>query len=179
MKTLSNNKLPVVLAFQEPFNRAQLPGYVTCGLPYECMGRDVRVCTLVKRGMAYIEHELVRHEESDIDHVLVEFVPSSGRRRTGVFVFNVYSSPSQRNRTQTFNALFREAMTKAASNPLLICGDFNPPHTQWRYGADSPKALSERMAEQEQYSRMNNVEVRGVPCTQVYRHENWVSINGG
>lgn len=32
--------------------------------------------------------------------------------------------------------------------------------------ASENKALSERMAEQEQYSRMNNVEVRGVPCTQ-------------
>ncbi|KAH7949261.1 hypothetical protein HPB49_006766 [Dermacentor silvarum] len=103
------------------------------------MGRDVRVCTLIKRGTAFIEHELVLHDESDIDHVLIEVVPSSGRRKTGLFVLNVYSSPSQRNRTHTFNALFREAMSKAASNPLLICGDLNAPHTQWGYGADSPK----------------------------------------
>ncbi|KAH7936895.1 hypothetical protein HPB49_006055 [Dermacentor silvarum] len=103
------------------------------------MGRDVRVCTLVKRGTAFIEHELVLHEESDIDHVLIEVVPSSGRKKTGLFVLNVYSSPSQRNRTHTFDALFREAMSKAAPNPLMICGDFNAPHAQWGYGADSPK----------------------------------------
>ncbi|XP_075540084.1 uncharacterized protein LOC142574993 [Dermacentor variabilis] len=30
-------------------------------------------------------------------------------------------------------------MAKAAASPLLICGDFNAPHTQWGYGADSPK----------------------------------------
>ncbi|KAL3186846.1 hypothetical protein MRX96_004830 [Rhipicephalus microplus] len=30
-------------------------------------------------------------------------------------------------------------MAKATSSPLLICGDFNSPHTQWGYGADSPK----------------------------------------
>ncbi|XP_075543923.1 uncharacterized protein LOC142578420 [Dermacentor variabilis] len=30
-------------------------------------------------------------------------------------------------------------MAKTASSPLLICGDFNAPHTQWGYGADSPK----------------------------------------
>ncbi|KAL3210465.1 hypothetical protein MRX96_008709 [Rhipicephalus microplus] len=30
-------------------------------------------------------------------------------------------------------------MAKAASSPLLICGDFNAPHTQGGYGADSPK----------------------------------------
>ncbi|KAH7954695.1 hypothetical protein HPB49_020983 [Dermacentor silvarum] len=139
MKTLSNNKLPVVIALQEPFNRAQLPDYVTCGPSYECMGRDVRVCALVKRGTAFIEHELVLHEESDIDHVLIEVVPSSGRWKTGLFALNVYSSTSQRNRTRTFDGLIREVMTKAASNPLLICRDFNAPHTQWVYGADSPK----------------------------------------
>ncbi|XP_070377085.1 uncharacterized protein [Dermacentor albipictus] len=33
-------------------------------------------------------------------------------------------------------------MAKAASSPLLICGDFNAPHTQWGYGADSPKGKS-------------------------------------
>ncbi|XP_075553569.1 uncharacterized protein LOC142586202 [Dermacentor variabilis] len=103
------------------------------------MGRDVRVCTLVKRGTAFIEHELVLHEESGIDHVLIEVVPSIGSRKTGLFVLNVYSSPSQRYRTHAFDALFREAMAKAASSPLLICGDFNAPHTQWGYGANSPK----------------------------------------
>ncbi|KAH8040750.1 hypothetical protein HPB51_012920 [Rhipicephalus microplus] len=30
-------------------------------------------------------------------------------------------------------------MAKAISSPLLICGDFNAPHTQWGYGADLPK----------------------------------------
>ncbi|KAH6934575.1 hypothetical protein HPB50_025483 [Hyalomma asiaticum] len=30
-------------------------------------------------------------------------------------------------------------MAKAVSAPLLICGEFNAPHTQWGYGADSPK----------------------------------------
>ncbi|KAL3227156.1 hypothetical protein MRX96_048809 [Rhipicephalus microplus] len=30
-------------------------------------------------------------------------------------------------------------MARAASSPLLICGDFNAPHMQWEYGADSPK----------------------------------------
>ncbi|KAH7940612.1 hypothetical protein HPB49_002524 [Dermacentor silvarum] len=53
------------------------------------MGRDVKVCTLVKRGTAFIEHELVLHEESDIDHVLIEVVPSSGRKKTGLFVLNL------------------------------------------------------------------------------------------
>ncbi|KAH7943785.1 hypothetical protein HPB52_011617 [Rhipicephalus sanguineus] len=59
--------------------------------------------------------------------------------KTGLFVLNVYSTPSKRGLTHNFGALFRKAMAKAASSPLLICGDFNAPHTQWGYGADSPK----------------------------------------
>ncbi|KAL1424127.1 hypothetical protein MTO96_003625 [Rhipicephalus appendiculatus] len=139
MKTLSKNKLPDVIALQEPFDRAQLPGYVTCGSPCECTGKDIRACTLVKRGTAFIDHALDISEESDIDHTQIEVVPCSGTRKTGLFVLNVYSTPSKRGLTHSFSALFREAMAKAASSPLLICGDFNAPHTQWGYGADSPK----------------------------------------
>lgn len=139
MKTLSKKKLPDVIALQEPFDRAQLPGYVTCGPPCECTGKDIRVCTLVKRGTAFIEHALDISEESDIDHVLIEVVPCRGAMKTGLFVLNVYSTPSKRGLTHNFGALFRKAMAKAASSPLLICGDFNAPHTQWGYGADSPK----------------------------------------
>ncbi|KAH6947458.1 hypothetical protein HPB50_019051 [Hyalomma asiaticum] len=123
----------------KPYDRAQLPGYVTCGPSYECTGRNIRVCTLVKRGIAFIEHELEVDDESDVDHIFIEILPSRGKRVTGLFVLNVYSTPSKRGLRHTFDALFREAMAKAASAPLLICGDFNAPHTQWGYGADSPK----------------------------------------
>ncbi|KAL3191972.1 hypothetical protein MRX96_059355 [Rhipicephalus microplus] len=36
-------------------------------------------------------------------------------------------------------------MVKAASIPLLICGDFNATHTHWGYGTASPKGR--RLAE--------------------------------
>ncbi|KAL3203225.1 hypothetical protein MRX96_042017 [Rhipicephalus microplus] len=42
MKTLSKSKLPDVIALQEPFNRAQLPGYVACGSPCECTRKDIK-----------------------------------------------------------------------------------------------------------------------------------------
>ncbi|KAL1479908.1 hypothetical protein MTO96_051488 [Rhipicephalus appendiculatus] len=116
-----------------------LLGYVTCGSPCERTGKDIRVCTLVKRGTAFIDHALDISEESDIDHTLIDVVPGSGTRKTGLFVLNVYSTPSKRGLTHNFSALFREAMAKAASSHLLICGDFNAPHTQWGYGTDSPK----------------------------------------
>ncbi|KAL3254943.1 hypothetical protein MRX96_046715 [Rhipicephalus microplus] len=55
----------------------------------------------------------------------------------------------KRGLTHNFGALFREAMAKAASSPLLVRVDFNAPHTQWGYGADSPKGkrLAEEMDE--------------------------------
>ncbi|KAH6925199.1 hypothetical protein HPB50_001567 [Hyalomma asiaticum] len=123
MKMLSKNKLPDVVALQEPYDRAQLPGYVTCGPSYECTGRNIREVD----------------EESDVDHIFIEILPSREKRVTGLFVLNVYSTPSKRGLRHTFDDLFREAMARAASAPLLICGDFNAPHTQWGYGADSAK----------------------------------------
>ncbi|KAL3248102.1 hypothetical protein MRX96_056675 [Rhipicephalus microplus] len=144
-KTLSKSKLPDVIALKEPFDRAQVPGYVACGSPCERTRKDIEVCTLVKRGTAFTDHSLDISEESDIHHNLIEVVPCIGDRKTGLFVLNVYSPPSKRGLTHNFGALFHEAMVKAAFSPLLICGDFNAPHTQWGYGADSPKG--KRLAE--------------------------------
>ncbi|KAL3195090.1 hypothetical protein MRX96_045783 [Rhipicephalus microplus] len=112
-------------------------------------GKDIKVCTLVKRGTAFIDHSLDISEESDIDHNLIEVLPCIGNRKTGLSMLNVYTPPSKRDLTHNFGALFREAMVKAASSPLLICGDFNAPHMQWGYGADSPKGkrLAEMMDE--------------------------------
>ncbi|KAH7983093.1 hypothetical protein HPB52_009240 [Rhipicephalus sanguineus] len=107
MKLLSKNKLPDLIALQEPFDWAQLPGYVTCGSPCECTGKDIRVCTLVKRGTAFIEHPLDITKESDIDYVLIEVMPCRGAMKTGLFVLNVYSTASKRGLTHNFGSLFR------------------------------------------------------------------------
>ncbi|KAH8022831.1 hypothetical protein HPB51_005991 [Rhipicephalus microplus] len=48
-------------------------------------------------------------------------------------------------RTYNLDCLFREAITRAASKPLLICGDMNAPHTHWGYRNTSPKGS--RLAE--------------------------------
>ncbi|KAL3244367.1 hypothetical protein MRX96_047224 [Rhipicephalus microplus] len=95
--------------------------------------------------MALINHSLDISEESDIDHNLIEVAPCIGNRKTGLIVLNMYSPPSKRGLPHNFGALFREAMAKATSSPLLFCGDFNAPHTQWGYGANSPKG--KRLAE--------------------------------
>ncbi|KAH8021045.1 hypothetical protein HPB51_012066 [Rhipicephalus microplus] len=149
MKTLSKSKLPDVIALQEPFDRAQLPGYVACGSPCECTRKDIKVCTLVKRKTAFLDHSLDISEELDIDHNRIEVVPCIGNWKTGLFVLNVYNPTSKRGLTHNFGALCREAMANAASSRLLICGDFNAPRTQWGYGADSPegKKLAELMDE--------------------------------
>ncbi|KAL3234050.1 hypothetical protein MRX96_022800 [Rhipicephalus microplus] len=133
MKTLSKSELPDVIALQEPYDQAQIPGYVACGSPRECTGKDIKVCTLVKRGVAFIDHSLDISEESDMYHNQIVVVPCIGNRKTGLFVLNVYSPPSKRG------GLYTRTMAKAASSPLLICGDCNAPHTQWGNGATRPK----------------------------------------
>ncbi|KAL1486959.1 hypothetical protein MTO96_046738, partial [Rhipicephalus appendiculatus] len=100
------------------------------------------MCVLVRRGIAFVEHEL--NVASDIDGTLIEIIPSKGKT-AGLYLLNVYSTPSKKGLTHTFDGLFREAMAKASSKPLLICGDFNAPHTHWGYGSDSPKGR--RLAE--------------------------------
>ncbi|KAH7958001.1 hypothetical protein HPB51_028012 [Rhipicephalus microplus] len=108
-----------------------------------------KVCTLVKRKTAFLDHSLDISEELDIDHNRIEVVPCIGNWKTGLFVLNVYNPTSKRGLTHNFGALCREAMANAASSRLLICGDFNAPRTQWGYGADSPegKKLAELMDE--------------------------------
>ncbi|KAL1474478.1 hypothetical protein MTO96_020661 [Rhipicephalus appendiculatus] len=100
------------------------------------------MCVLVRRGIAFVEHEL--NVASDIDGTLIEIIPSKGKT-AGLYLLNVYSTPSKKGLTHTFEGLFREAMAKASSKPLLICGDFNAPHTHWGCGSDSPKGS--RLAE--------------------------------
>ncbi|KAH8008969.1 hypothetical protein HPB51_008160 [Rhipicephalus microplus] len=135
-KTISKNKLPDVIALQEPFGRAQLPGCVTCAPPCECTGKDIKMCTLVKTGSAFIDHAPNVSEDSDTERTLVEVVSDSGTRKNGLFVSNVYSAPSKRGLKHNFSTLSREAMAKVTSSLLLIC---DAPHTQWEYGTNSTK----------------------------------------
>ncbi|KAL3181671.1 hypothetical protein MRX96_008487 [Rhipicephalus microplus] len=88
----------------------------------------------VRRGTAFIEHEL--DVARDIDIALIKIIPSKGIT-AGLFV--VYSNPSKKGLTHNFDCLFRKAMAKAAFKPLLVCGDFNASHTHWEYGNASPK----------------------------------------
>ncbi|KAH8020809.1 hypothetical protein HPB51_004642 [Rhipicephalus microplus] len=85
---------------------------------------------LVRRRRAFVEHEL--DEASEIDNARREIIPSKGIT-AGLFVLNIYSTSSKKDLTPNFVCLFHEAIAKAASKPLLICGDFNAPHKHWGY----------------------------------------------
>ncbi|KAL1432028.1 hypothetical protein MTO96_013698 [Rhipicephalus appendiculatus] len=137
----SVTNVPTILN-REPYDHAKLPGYVTHSPLSDRTGRDIKMRVLVRRGIAFVEHEL--NVASDIDGTLIEIIPSKGKT-AGLYLLNVYSTPSKKGLTHPFDGLFREAMGKASSKPLLICGDFNAPHTHWGYGSDSPKGR--RLAE--------------------------------
>ncbi|KAL1419629.1 hypothetical protein MTO96_025200 [Rhipicephalus appendiculatus] len=48
------------------------------------------MCVLVRRGIAFVEHEL--NVASDIDGTLIEIIPSKGKT-AGLYLLNVYSTP--------------------------------------------------------------------------------------
>ncbi|XP_075730616.1 uncharacterized protein LOC142772299 [Rhipicephalus microplus] len=86
--------------------------------------------------------------EEEIDMVDVDglTVGSKRKNRSGAQADDTQNTtPSKKGLTHNFDCLFREAMAKAASKPLLICGDFNALHTHWGYGSASPKGR--RLAE--------------------------------
>lgn len=49
------------------------------------------MCTLIKKGHTYVEHELLRN--SAVEHRAIEIVV--GRKKESIFVINVYSNPKQ------------------------------------------------------------------------------------
>nr|XP_050042883.1 uncharacterized protein LOC126540140 [Dermacentor andersoni] len=92
------------------------------------------VCTLVRKGLTYVEHELL--SKSPIEHTMVEVVTGK-KQKESTFLVNVYSSPSHGK--QKFKALLHKACKVAGpDNRLVICGDFNAPNQAWGY----PKTLA-------------------------------------
>lgn len=82
---LNGKEAPDVIALQESGGMVKLSNYKSYG------SRDEKtsVTTLVQRNLTVIEHDT---EIRDVDHVLVELVPSQ-KSGESLFILNVYSSP--------------------------------------------------------------------------------------
>lgn len=92
------------------------------------------VCTFVRKGIVFVEHEL--NTGNWTDSCAVEVI--IGRRtKTSTLAVNVYSSP--RHRKQKFRTLMQKALRTIKKGTVVIGGDFNAPHYDWGYDKTTEK----------------------------------------
>ena len=116
---------PDIIALQEVQCTPTLSGYNT----YADTTNNIH--RIAQLHITVIEHTL---QSSSISHVLLELVPCS-RSNSSLYVLNVYSAPNARK--DDFGHLFAQ-LCKLGKH-ILIVGDFNAPHTAWRYATETPK----------------------------------------
>nr|XP_037282384.1 uncharacterized protein LOC119175583 [Rhipicephalus microplus] len=103
------------------------------------VGKDAGqgVCTLVKKNLTLIDHELLPN--GTIERSTVEIVIGKRKRRESTFIINVYSNP--KHLEQKFRTLVHKAQL-VGSNVTLLCRDFNAQHTAWGYPYTTAKGHS-------------------------------------
>lgn len=135
---------PDVILIQETHSETPftLPGYRTHTSPPSARaagkGAAQGVCTLVRKGLTYIEHELSLN--SAIEHTAVEIVTGRKKAKASLYIINIYSNPKQYQ--QRFRTLLHRADHLAQEEAILLCGDFNAPHTAWGYPKTTAKGHS-------------------------------------
>lgn len=87
-------KLTGYRAFNKPSDACELP-----------KGKGRGVCIFVRRGITFIEHEVMG--KSTIEHCTVEVIVGKKRQKESVFLVNVYSKPDHHH--QRFKELFSRA----------------------------------------------------------------------
>ncbi|KAM7294229.1 hypothetical protein ISCGN_023746 [Ixodes scapularis] len=130
VSTKEEESKPDVIAVQETWGMAKLSGYRAYGKDAK---EKTRVTTLVRRNLPVIQHDT---GISTVEHVLIEIISNTKRDGRSVFVLNVSSSPAKRHR---FAALFRATLEIAKQQALVVVGDFNAPHPDWRYLTETVK----------------------------------------
>lgn len=139
-----STRRPDVILLQETHSETppRLPGYRPFAKPpsARAVGKGVGqgVCTLVKKNLTVIDHELLPY--GPIEHSTVEIVMGKKERRESIFIINVYSNP--RHCQQKFHTLVHKTQQLAGSNVTLLCGDFNARHTAWGYSHTTAKGHS-------------------------------------
>ncbi|KAL3179519.1 hypothetical protein MRX96_037904 [Rhipicephalus microplus] len=141
-----STKRPDVIILQETHSETPptLPGYRSFAKPPSARtvgkGAGQGVCTLVKKNLTSIDHELLPN--GAIEHSTVEIVTGKRKRRESTFIINVYSNP--KHFQQKFRTLVHKAQQLAGSNVTLLCGDFSAQHTAWGvsiHDGEKPQSL--------------------------------------
>ncbi|XP_077528038.1 uncharacterized protein LOC144139615 [Haemaphysalis longicornis] len=149
-----------------------LPGYRSYASPPSARtagkGAGQGVCTLVKKGLTYIEHGLLQN--SAIEYLAIEVV-TGRKRKESTCIVNVYSNPKQFQ--ERFRTLMHKTKQLAGDNTALVCGDFNAPHTTCGYPKSTTKgrSLYEEAMEAE-FDLLNDPSVHTRHGTSTQRHTN-------
>lgn len=139
-----STKRPDVIILQETHSETPptLPGYRSFVKPPSARtvgkGAGQGVCTLVKKNLTSIDHELLPN--GAIAHTTVEIVTRKRKRRESTFIINVYNNP--KHFQQKFRTLVHKAQQLAGSNVTLLGGDLNAQHTAWGYPYTTAKGHS-------------------------------------
>lgn len=134
---------PDVILLQETHHETPptLPGYRSHASPPSARavgkGAGQGVCTLVRKGITYLEHTLLKN--SAIEYCAVELI-TGRKKKNSTFVVNVYSNP--KHFQQKFRTLIHKTSQLAQDNTTLLCGDFNAFHTDWGYPKTNVKGRS-------------------------------------
>lgn len=115
---------PDIILLQEPNCSPSLSGFTTF------TGTSPLVGALVSKHLTCNSHTI----NIDIPHQILEII-TQGKNSCSLFILNVYSSP--RSRTHSFHRLLIEF--GRLGRTLLVCGDFNAPHTVWGYRKSEAK----------------------------------------
>lgn len=95
------------------------------------------MCSLIRKGLKCIEHDLPNN--SALEHLAVEVV-TGRKQKQSIFIFNNYSNLKQHQ--QRFRTFIHKVEQLAEDNTVLLCGDFNVPHTAWGYSKATAKGCS-------------------------------------
>lgn len=90
------------------------------------------VAIFTHRNLVAIPHNLT----SPIPHLLITILPPRPSQ-TKIHILNIYSPPKDPH--ASFALLFKQALTFAGKDPIVICGDFNAPHLAWGYPRSTRK----------------------------------------
>lgn len=89
----------------------------------DAKGAGRGVCIFIRKGITYIEHDLIGR--SATDHCAVAIVTGK-KRKVSTFLVTLYGNPAHRQKR--FRALVHKASRLAHDNTLIVGGDFNAPH---------------------------------------------------
>ncbi|KAH9384076.1 hypothetical protein HPB48_026059 [Haemaphysalis longicornis] len=121
-----------VIMIQETHSeeRPKIPGYRLNDSPPSkretSKGKGRGVCTFIRKGITFIEHELLGR--SAIEHCAVEII--TGKKKESTYLVNAISNPALRP-AEIQGTTPQGKQTSRALDALVVCSDLHRPNREW------------------------------------------------